>query len=258
VDLDSAAREWQTHGYAILPGFISAQELRPALDELPGMYPTAAGFHDGTDGRRDRFTTDEWAGIDSFPFPSAELSLLAVSDHVIDLATALLGDDDLRIYSAEAWAKYTGAADYDQHMHRDYLNQTLMAPTDDPRFRQLEMFVYLVDVPEELGPPSLLSRTRTPALPVKPNWYPHTNGADPEDGWVAATGTPDLYDSEVRAAGPAGTVVAWSPTTFHRGTALTLPRGARYTLHLCYRPACVEWGQRMSWVGRRTGRRHGN
>jgi hypothetical protein len=101
VDLGRAAREWQTHGFVILPGFVPAAELGPAL---------------------------------------AELSLLAVSDRVVDLAQTLLADSDLRISSAEAWAKYTGAADYDQPLHRDYLNHTLMAPADDPRFRQLEMF----------------------------------------------------------------------------------------------------------------------
>jgi hypothetical protein len=159
VDLGSAAREWQTHGFVILPGFVPAAELKPALDDLPAMYPTAEGFHDGTDERRDRFTADEWAGIDSFPFRSAELSLLAVSDRVTDLAETLLADSDLRISSAEAWAKYTGAADYDQPLHRDYLNHTLMVPTDDPRFRQLEMFVYLVDVPAELGPPGRRARS---------------------------------------------------------------------------------------------------
>jgi Phytanoyl-CoA dioxygenase (PhyH) len=250
VDLDGAAREWQAHGFVILPGFIPAAELRPALDELPTLYPTAEGFHDGTDERRDRFTVDEWAGIDNFPFRSTELSLLAVSDRVIDLAAELLEDGDPRIYSAEAWAKYTGAADYEQPLHRDYLNHTLLAPTDDPRFRQLEMFVYLVDVPAELGPPSMVSRTRTTALPAKPNWYPPDGGADAEGGWVSTTGSPDLYAAEVRAAGPAGTVVAWAPGTFHRGTALTLPRGARYTIHLGYRPARAEWGQRTGWAGR--------
>ena len=121
MDLDSAAREWQTHGFVILPGFVPATELKPVLDELPAMYPTAEGFHDSTDGRRDRFTVDEWAGIDSFPFLSTELSLLAVSDRVVDLAETLLANSDLRISSAEAWAKYTGAADYDQPLHRDYL-----------------------------------------------------------------------------------------------------------------------------------------
>jgi hypothetical protein len=250
VDLDRAAQEWQTHGFVILPGFVPAAELKPALGELPAMYPTAEGFHDGTDERRDRFTEDEWAGIDSFPFLSTELSLLAVSDRVIDLAETLLADGDLRISSAEAWAKYTGAADYDQALHRDYLNHTLMVPADDPQFRQLEMFVYLVDVPEELGPPGMLSRTRTTGLPAKPNWYPREGTADGGGGWVDTAGSPDLYDAEVRAAGQAGTVVAWAPGTFHRGTALTLPRGARYTIHLAYRPARVEWGQRMPWVNR--------
>lgn len=247
MNLDSAAREWQTHGFVILPGYVPAAELKQALDELPAMYPAAEEFHNGTDERRDRFTVDEWAGIDSFPFLSTELSLLAVSDRVVDLAEALLADSDLRISSAEAWAKYTGAADYDQPLHRDYLNHTLMVPADDPRFRQLEMFVYLVDVPAELGPPSMLSRTKTTGLPAKPNWYPRAGGADPESGWVETTGSPDLYDAEVRAAGPAGTVVVWETRTFHRGTALTLPRGARYTMHLAYRPASAEWGQRMSW-----------
>ncbi len=64
---------------------------------------------------------DEWAGIDTFPFGSTELSLLAASDRLTDLAQALLADTDLRISSAEAWAKYTDAADYDQPMHRNYL-----------------------------------------------------------------------------------------------------------------------------------------
>jgi hypothetical protein len=250
VDLDHAAKQWQAHGFVILPGFVPVAELEPALRELPVMYPTAEGFHDGTDERRGRFTVDEWAGIDSFPFPSTELSLLAVGDRVVDLAETLLEDRDLRIYSAEAWAKYTGAASYDQPLHRDYLNHTLMVPTDDPRFRQLEMFVYLVDVPAELGPPSMVSRTRTTGRPAKPNWHPRDDGADAEGGWVATAGSPDLYAAEIRAAGPAGTVVAWEPGTFHRGTALTLARGARYTIHLGYRPARAEWGQRMPWVNR--------
>jgi hypothetical protein len=248
VDLNSAAQHWQTHGFVILPGFVPAGELKPALDELPAMYPTADGFHDGTDERRNRFTVDEWAGIDSFPFGSTELSLLAVSDRIAGLAEALLAEPDLRISSAEAWAKYTGAAAYDQPLHRDYLNHTLMVPADDPRFRQLEMFVYLVDVPEELGPPSMLSLTQTTRLPAKPNWFPRSSGADAEEGWVDTAGNPDLYEAEVRASGPAGTVVAWAPETFHRGTALALPRGTRYTIHLAYRPASAEWAQRMAWA----------
>jgi hypothetical protein len=107
--------------------------VNPALAELPVMYPTAEGFHDGTDERRAKFSADEWAGIDS--------------DRVID-------------------------------------------------------------VPGELGPPSMLSRTRTTGLPAKPNWYPREGGGDAEDGWVETAGSPELYAAEVRASGPVGTVVA--------------------------------------------------
>ena len=85
---------------------------------------------------------------------------------------------------------------------------------------------------------------------MKPDWYPRQGAADAEGGWVETAGSPGLYDGEVRAAGPAGTVVAWAPGTFHRGTALTLPRGARYTIHLAYRLAGAEWGQRMPWASR--------
>jgi hypothetical protein len=169
VDLGSATRAWQTHGFVILPGFVPAAELRPVLEELPAMYPTAEGFHDGTDRRRDRFTVDEWAGIESFPFGSAELSLLAVSDRVVDLAETLLADTDLRISSAEAWAKYTGAADYDQPLHRDYLNHTLMVPADDPRSRTGTR-AKTVLTPREAGPrppEAPISTTRRYAPPAR-------------------------------------------------------------------------------------------
>jgi hypothetical protein len=250
MDFDRIMREWRSHGFVILPGYIPTEELAPALDELTMVFPTCEGFHDGTDPRRSRFIGDEFAGIESFPFTSVELSLLAVNDHLVRLAERLLGVDDLRIYSAEAWAKFTAAADYDQMLHRDYLNHTLLVPTAAAEYQQLEMFVYLVDVPEELGPPHLLSQAHTRDFPAKPNWYPRTNVATDEDGFVAHIGSPGLYETEVSGAGPAGTVVAFQPGTFHRGTALRTPRGARYTMHLNYRPANLEWGQRHGWADR--------
>jgi len=54
----------------------------------------------------------------------------------------------------------------------------------------------------------------------------------------------------VSAAGPAGTVVAFAPDTVHRGTALTRPGGARYTMHLSFRTAAAEWAQRLGWPDR--------
>ena len=248
MDVNDAAQDWQTHGFAVLPGLIPIGELDQARGELQLMFPSAEGFHARSDARYSRYLNDEFAGIDSFPFRSVQLSLLAVHARLVHLAELLLQDDDIRIYSAEAWAKYTGAAHYDQALHRDYLNHTTLVPAAGPGYRQLEMFLYLADVPEGLGPPHFLSCTRTAEFPIRPNWYPRADGVDSEGGFVSSAGSPALYDAEVSAAGPAGTVVVFQPGTFHRGTAMSVPGGARYTMHLGYRPAGVEWAQRQAWA----------
>jgi hypothetical protein len=239
---------WRADGFVMLNGYLSAADLAPAVAELGTMFPSGGGFHDHGDPRYSRYLADEFDGIDLFPFASVEVSLLAVHDRLIRLAELLLSGTDVRISSAEAWAKYTGAADYDQNLHRDYLGHTVLVPTTEPDWQQVEMFVYLCDVPEQLGPPHLVSRVHTADLPVIPNWYPRADGADPEGGYVSATGRPDLYAAEQSGAGPAGTVIAFTPATVHRGTALTAPRGARYSMQMSYRAASAEWGQRRGWA----------
>jgi hypothetical protein len=248
MSFDDAVRAWQDDGFVMLPGFLPADEIAAAVRELDLLFPTAEGFHDGSDPRRARFVGDEFAGIDTFPFGSTEISLLAVNDRVLALAEALLGENDIQLYGAEAWAKYTGACDYDQPLHRDYLNHTVLVPSTTAGCRQVEMFVFLNDVPEELGPPHLVSRKLTDGLPAVPNWLlrpGHKTGDR-----FAGTAPPGLYEAVVSGAGPAGTVIAFDPGTFHRGTGLTAPRGARFSMQLCFRPAGVQWGHRVGWAVR--------
>lgn len=249
MDLKDAARAWQTQGFVILPAYIPADELKSAVDELDLLFPSAEGFHDGTDPRRERFIGDEFAGIDTFPFASTEISLLAVNHRILTLAEALLDGNDIHIYAAEAWAKYTGACDYDQDLHRDYLNHTILVPSTTPGCRQVEMFVFLTDVPEDLGPPHLLSRKHTADLPAVPNWFLRP-GRQSTWRFNDHSGSPELYGAEVSGAGPAGTVIAFETGALHRGTQLTAPRGARYSMHLGFRPSNLQWGQRVGWAAR--------
>jgi hypothetical protein len=234
--LAAAAERWDDDGFVVLPGYL-ADAIGPAVDELPALFPTADEFHDDVDPARNARFRSEFGGIDPFPLAGVELSLLCVHPRLLDLAAALLRTDDLRAVSAEAWAKYTGAADYDQRVHRDFLNHTPLVPTDDLRFRQVEMFVYLGDVDEDHGPPHYVSRRVADGRPVLPNW-------------LSRDDAPELYAAEVSAAGPAGTVVAYEIGTFHRGTQLTAPRGARYTLNVNVRPAGADWGVRHGWADR--------
>jgi hypothetical protein len=154
---------------------IGSHVAGPIASELGMVFPTAGGFHDSTDPRHERYRNDEFDGIDVFPFASTELSLLAVAPRLVELAERLMGERNLRIYSAEAWAKYTGATNYED-LHRDYLNHTVLVPTTAQRHQQLEMFVFLSEVPEELGPRSR-SDTR-PTYRQIPTSIPATAGME--------------------------------------------------------------------------------
>jgi hypothetical protein len=228
---------------------VPEDELAPALRELHGEFPTADEFHDDMSPERNARFRDEFNGITNFPFTSVELGLLAVHTRVVGLAEELLQTTELRVYSIEAWAKYTGAANYDQPHHRDYLNHTLLVPSRGAA-RQVEMFLYLSDVTRELGPPSFVPAHLVSALPALPNWYPRTAGDrdDAHPRWVSPQGRADLYEHEVQADGPAGTVVAYRIETFHRGTELTAPRGARFTIHVSFRSADCDWIMRRAWT----------
>ncbi len=202
------------------------------------MFPTADAFHDGHDPARNQaLVGDEYGGLVTFPFPSAELNLLAVHPQLVQTARTLLRTDDIRLYSAEAWAKFTGACDYEQEHHRDFLNHTVVVPSTDPQWRHVELFVFLHDMDETLGPTHAVSLTASPDLPD----VLHV---------ASRSAYPGLYDAEVSAAGPAGTVLAYRGETLHRATNLIAPRGARYTLHCSFRPAAAEWIGRVGWGDR--------
>jgi hypothetical protein len=243
-------RAFERDGFVVLSEHLSPAALRPGLAELPKVFPTRDEFHDDIDPDRNARFRSEFGGISNFPFRSTELSLLAVHDDLIELAEELLGSQGLRVYSIEGWAKYTGAADYEQELHRDYLNHSLLVPSpgDDPT--QVEMFLYLSEVDPPHGPPSYVPLTDTRSLPALPNWLPRVGCAtnDERPAWVSPHGWPDLYGREVSAVGKAGTVVAYRVETFHRATSMTAPRGARYTIHVNFRRSDCDWITRRAWT----------
>jgi hypothetical protein len=242
---------FEADGFTVLPGFLPAAEIGAAMDGAD-VFPSARDFHQDVDHQRNEAYRAEFGGITEFPTTSTALNLLSVHPRLIGLAMDLLDDDDLRMYAIEAWAKYTGAADYDQPFHRDYLNHTILVPDDEAPPSQLEMFIYLSDVTDDDGPIALLPRPFGAGAPALPNWYPASDGYHDAEHptWAAEVGRPDWYDHEVRAIGPAGTVVVYRIETFHRGTALRRPGGHRFTIHLNIRRAVNDWISRRAWTDR--------
>ncbi len=236
--VDEAAADWDEHGFALLPSYLSAEDLRAGLSELGLQFPSPAEYHNDADPHRNAsYRDDEFGGLVTFPFASVELSLLAVHPRLVALARAFLRTPDVRIYSAEAWAKFTGAVNYEQAHHRDFLNHTVVVPSEDPSHRNVELFVWLSSVDEDLGPTHVVSTALTRDLPLLPHEAERSQH-------------PRLYDDEVSAAGPEGTVLVYRGETLHRATNLTAPRGARYTLHCSFRPAGDEWVGRQGWGDR--------
>jgi hypothetical protein len=235
MDLAAAADAWRHDGFVLLPGYLAGPDLEFAKADLPSVYPTAEQYQaDPSSESNHIYTGDEFGGIIPFPFPSVPLCNLAVHQKVIALVEAVFGTDDVRIYASELWAKYTGAVPYEQDHHRDFLNHTPLAPSRDIRWRGLEMFIWLTDVPEDLGPTHLVPFPATEDVPV----LPHTQGRSER---------PALYENEISGAGPAGTVVAYSTDTVHRATEMTAEGAARFSIHASYRHAENTWTSRHSW-----------
>ena len=235
MDLTAAAATWQRDGVVVLPSYLAGADLEAGKAGLASIYPIAEDYHADPLSQRNRvYAGDEYGGIIPFPFPTVALCNLAVHDKVIALVEAAFGTKDIRIYASELWAKYSGATTYEQEHHRDYLNHTPLAPSSDIKWRGLEMFIWLSDVTEELGPTHLIPLTATSGLPALPHAQPRKDH-------------PALYEQEASGAGPAGTIVVYSTDTFHRATELTAPGSDRYSIHASYRHAENTWTSRHSW-----------
>src|SRR5262249_48086479 len=141
-------------GFVVLPRYLGGPELEAAQRDLAAVFPSAEEYHAAPDkGRNQIYTDDEFGGIIAFPFPTVALCRVVVHDKLVALAESIFETQDIRIYASELWAKYSGASIYEQEHHRDYLNHTPLVPSaSDIRWRGLEVFIWLNDVPEDRGP----------------------------------------------------------------------------------------------------------
>jgi hypothetical protein len=224
--LAAAKAHFDEHGYVVIPGLLTAEELAPAQASIGDLFPTVDEFH------RDP-TNDGFKLSHRFPYQAVDWSLLTVAPPLVQLGETLLGTTDIRVNEAHNWAKFTGARDYDQELHRDYGNHTVVAPSRDPRFGEVEIFMWIHDVADDAGPTRVVSRTLTDHLP-------------PGQAGLMREEAPEIYAAEVSAAGPAGTVIAYTNDTFHRGTAMTAPGASRYALKVSFQVNRPHWVDRLN------------
>ncbi len=234
---------WRRDGGLVIERFFTPEECAAVVADFETVFGRTEGAEEAKNfkkpGELGRFNRHQADLNDTIPFNcSPALNLIAVHPALMGLARALLGTQDVLLYQAEVWAKFTGDADYDQDFHTDYGNHTLTAPSEDARFNSVTTLCYFTDVTEAHGPAHFVSRQDS--LPL----------AGPEVSLSrkdAAELQHKLAAKARSSAGPAGSIFPYTIDVWHRGTNLTAPKGRRFAVMASYHRADVPAVNRYAW-----------
>jgi len=197
----------------VLPSRATGEEYRAA----PERYPNVGGWRE-------------------LPFVGDALNDLATHPELASFAERVIGTKEILLTQAILWGKYAGVGDHEQSFHVDFRNNTLVVPRDEGPFTQTGTILYLSDVTEELAPTCVVSREHTREPPAL------VPSVRPRDRF------PALYEREVVVTARAGSVLLYSMSTFHRGSAFRAAAGARFSFHVVFRAKDSHWMGFSAWA----------
>ncbi len=237
--------EWDRDGVVLLRSFFTPEECAAVRADFDTVFGRVTGGDEVLDRKKPgvigAFHPSQFKSIESVPFAcSPALNLIGVHPALIAFAREALRTDQVHLYQGQAWAKFTGDADYDQPFHADFVNHTLTVPSEDARKNSVTIFCYFTDVTDAHGATHYVTRTDSARI------------AGPE-----ATLNPDpAFQTDLQArlqacsrsaAAPAGTAIAYTTDVYHRGTNLTAPNGYRYAFMACFKRAGDDSIGYMAW-----------
>jgi hypothetical protein len=227
---EDALAEVRERGFTLVEGFLAPEELTAAQQALRLHFPTPEDyFADPTSYVG--YARSQFAGVEEFPYRSWDLNRLAFHPDLVDAAERYLGTHQLHLYKVELWAKYAGAIDYTQPLHRDYGSHSLVVPRPEARYQQITSFIFLSDVTGEDGPTHIV---------------PYDNGKDvPYTPLYLELGA--LADVEFQAVGPAGSLFMYRTDILHRGSNFTGEGRSRFSILADYQVRGTTWGGKMAW-----------
>jgi hypothetical protein len=229
---DATLDEVRHQGFSLLEGFLAAEELEAAQDALWRHFPRPDHyFADPIQPQYARYAAGQFAGVEEFPYRSWDLNRLAVHPDLVDAAERYLETPDLHLYKVELWAKYAGAVNYDQPLHRDYGSHSLVVPRPEARYQQITTFIYLSDVTDEDGPTVIVPYDAGKDVPFTPLYLP----------------IGELAASEVRCVGPAGSLLVYRTDILHRGSDFSAAGRSRFSILVDFQRRGTTWGGKMAW-----------
>lgn len=227
---DATLDEVRRRGFSLLEGFLAPEELAAAQQALALHFPAPADYF-ADPASHAAYAAGQFAGVEEFPYRSWDLNRLAFHADLVDAAERYLGTTELHLYKVELWAKYAGAVNYDQPLHRDFGSHSLVVPRLDGRYQQITTFIYLSDVTEEDGPTRIVPYEEGKDVPFTPLYLPF--GA--------------MAEVEVPAVGPAGSLLVYRTDVLHRGSDFTGAGRSRFSLLVDFQARGTTWGGKMAW-----------
>jgi hypothetical protein len=226
---------WRRDGGVVIESFFNAEEVAAVQTDFEQVFGRTSGASEGIsikkDGEIGRFNPAQFTTIQSIPLDcSPALNLIGVHPALIAFAKQALATDDIHLYQCQAWAKFTGDADYDQPFHCDFVNHTLTVPSEDARENSITILCYFTDVTDAHGPANFVTRPDSDAV----GGPEMTLSMDPE---VQKRLQASLGQRARSSAGPAGTIFPYTIDVYHRGTNMTAPGGRRYAVMSCFKKA---------------------
>ena len=222
---------WRREGGILIEGFFAADEVTQVCNDFEKVFGRKEGAAMALvrkkPGEVGKFNPAQFESFDAIPFDcSPALNLIGVHPALVEFAKAALGCADVHLYQCQAWAKFTGAADYDQPFHCDYVNHTLTAPSDDASVNSVTILCYFSNVSEAHGPMHYVRRSDSARI------------APPEATLASDSELQRrLQEYERSSAAPAGSIFPYAIDVFHRGTNMTAPHGHRYAVMACFKRA---------------------
>ena len=224
---------WRKEGAVVIPEFFKSEEIDAVVKDFQVIFPdrqaAATPIDNKEKGAVVKTTLEQFKNFENIPFDcSSSLNLISVHPDLIEFARQALKTDDVRLYQAQAWAKFTGEADFDQAFHCDFGNHTLTVPSRDECLNSITFIIYFSDVTEAHGPTHYVNRTDSDNCGGMNRFLNKREDSEFQK---------ELIKYERSAAGPAGTLLAYGIDVFHRGTNLTEPNAYRYAMTSCFKKA---------------------
>jgi hypothetical protein len=226
----------EKQGYVLIPEFLTEEELQCCQEEAEQYFPNS----DDLASAPEQYIN--LAKVVSFPFAGTSLNQVTTHPDILDFLERSYGTDRLRLGESALQTKYGTrfGAGADQTLHNDtWGKKSLVYPRDDGLFRQTFMILYYTDVTADSAPTCVVPQehSRTMDLLLTENgettWDPNIYS--------------DLYRKEIPVLAKAGSLLIFTGSTLHRGTAMRAETGQRLAHFLTYHAAHATWMENLAW-----------